>query len=141
MSEEENRSWFGRHKILSALIVIFIAIIALVAFQPQPQGEKAPETHKEMQTLIELTGSGSKSTEKFTVDGDWDLEWDYNCSNFGQPSNFIVNVFNEDATQNFDNASVNQLGATGKDVQHYHKDGIFYLQVTSTCDWHIKVKG
>jgi hypothetical protein len=88
-----------------------------------------------------LQGSGTKQTQKFTAASDWDLEWSYDCSNFGQQGNFIVTVYDSDGTMSFDNTAVNQLGKSGSDVQHYHKGGTYYLSVNSECSWHIVAKG
>ena len=40
----------------------------------------------------------------------------------------------------FNNAGVNQLGASGSDTEYYHTGGNYYLEVNSECDWHIKVQ-
>src|ERR1700694_1535848 len=40
--------------------------------------------------LLDLTGSGTKTTQKFNAAGDWDLTWTYDCSAFGQQGNFQV---------------------------------------------------
>ncbi len=98
----------------------------------------APKTP---QVLIDLPGSGSKQTQKFTAAGDWDLEWSYDCSSFGQQGNFIVTVYNNDGSMSLENSAVSQLGKNSTDVQHYHKGGIFYLDISSECSWHVTAKG
>src|SRR6266542_2143234 len=45
------------------------------------------------QTLLKLKGSGTKTTQKFTAAGDWDLDWSYDCSGFGAQGNFQVFVY------------------------------------------------
>ena len=92
------------------------------------------------QTLLNISGSGTKTTQKFTASGDWDLVWTYNCAAFGDGGNFIVDVKNGDGTDS-DNQGVNQLGAKGSDTEHFHVPGTFYLEVTSECSWTIKVVG
>ena len=99
------------------------------------------ETPVTMQTLLDISGSGSKSTAKFTAASDWDLNWSYDCNNFGQDGNFQVYIYNGDGTLSFANSLINQLGKSGADVEHYHNGGTFYLTVNSMCKWKIQVKG
>ncbi len=93
------------------------------------------------QSLLKINGSGSKSTAKFTAAGDWDLNWSYDCSNFGYKGNFQVFVYNGDGSMSFSNSGVNQLGMSDSGVEHYHSGGTFYLTVNSECSWKIEAKG
>jgi hypothetical protein len=93
------------------------------------------------QTLLDVSGSGSKTTAKFTAASDWDLNYTYDCSNFGDQGNFQVMIYNGDGSMSFDNVAVNELGASGTDVEHYHKGGTYYLVVNSECKWKVSVKG
>lgn len=145
-----KRWWFW----VLAVIVLFIIIGASGSSKPGTSIPAPAETGSTvantatkteapatMQTLLDITGSGSKSTAKFTAAGDWDLNWSYNCSNFGQQGNFIVSIYEGDGTMSFSNSGVNQLGKSGADVEHYHNAGTFYLTVNSECKWKIQVKG
>jgi len=100
-----------------------------------------PTPARQPQTLLDLSGSGSKTTQKFTAARDWDLTWSYDCSNFGSQGNFEVFVYNGDGTLSFQNAPINQLGAKGNDVEHYHTGGTFYLVMNSECGWHVIATG
>jgi len=93
------------------------------------------------QTLLDLAGSGTKSTQKFTAASDWDLNWSYDCSNFGYKGNFQVYIYGGDGTMSLQNVGVNQLGNKDSGVEHYHSGGTFYLEVNSECDWTVNVKG
>src|SRR5258708_4781597 len=94
------------------------------------------------QVLLDLSGSGSKSTQTFAAPGNWDLAWTYDCANFGMQGNFIVFVYNAtDNSPSFQNQAVNQLGTKGSDVQHYHQGGTFYLEINSGCNWTVKATG
>jgi hypothetical protein len=108
-----------------------------VAAQQAPPAQAATAP----QVLLDLTGSGSKTTAKFTAAHDWDLNWSYDCSNFGYQGNFQVFVYSGDGSMSLGNAGVNQLGNSGADVEHYHSGGTFYLVVNSECKWKIQVKG
>lgn len=99
----------------------------------------APTIAAAPQTLLELSGSGSKTTQKFTAAGDWDLAWTYNCANFGGSGNFQVFITADDPSTLV--TPVNQLGASGSSVEHYHDAGTFYFEVNSECNWTVKVTG
>jgi hypothetical protein len=89
--------------------------------------------------LLDKTGSGINKTPDFTAAGDWEIDWSYDCSNFGQNGNFAITVFNSDGS--LADVAANQLGAKGSDVANEHQGGTFYLQMNSECDWHVIVKG
>ena len=105
---------------------------------PAPAPKPAPTAP---QTLLEISGSGSKTTESFTTAGAWNLTYSYDCSSFGDRGNFQVFIYNGDGSMSFSNSGVNQLGASGSDTDYYHTGGTFYLEVNSECSWHIQVKG
>lgn len=101
----------------------------------------APSSLPQPQTLLDLKGSGSKTTEFFTTAAsDWDLNWTYDCSSNGDRGVFQVYINNSDGSSSR-NSSVNQLGKSGSDVEHFHTGGKFYLEVNSTCSWTINAKG
>ncbi len=141
---------------LAALIVLIVIVVVATGGRsgspasqpaapdkPTTQTSKQPvaSTPKQPQTLLDLSGSGTKQTQVFAAASDWDLAWTYNCSNFGDQGNFVVEVMNRDTSPSFENQSVNQLGSKGSDVQHYHKGGSFYLSINSECNWTVKATG
>lgn len=95
------------------------------------------------QVLLDIQGSGSKSSQTFSAKRDWDLTWTYDCSSaFGGKGNFVVDVFNAaDNSQNFTNQGINQLGAKDSGVEHYHSGGTFYLEVLVGCNWTLRATG
>ena len=105
---------------------------------PAPAPKPAPVAP---QTLLDISGSGSKTTESFTAASAWNLTYSYDCSNFGGRGNFQVFIYNGDGSMSFSNSGVNQLGASGSDTDYYHTGGTYYLEVNSECSWHITVKG
>jgi hypothetical protein len=111
---------------------------AAAATQPASAPAAAPAA---MQTLLDISGSGSKTTESFTAAGPWDLIWSYDCSSFAEKGNFAVFVYDNNGNMSFDNSGVNQLGASGSDTEYYHTGGTYYLEVNSECNWHMQVKG
>ncbi|MFI1091083.1 hypothetical protein [Streptomyces sp. NPDC020917] len=94
---------------------------------------KASAAPKPKVVLAE-SGHGIKNTVRFTVHGDWDLRYTYNCSSFGYQGNFIVTGMGGD----FPDVMVNEMGMKGSDVTHQHDGGTIYLQVDSECNWTVK---
>jgi len=103
---------------------------------PSPQPVK-PAT---LQVLLDLQGSGGKQTNKFTVDGLWDLMWSYDCT-VGGRRYFVAEVYDANGTISHTNSPVSQLGVKHNDIQHYHQAGTYYLNILSGCSWHVTVKG
>lgn len=148
---------------LRIVIVIIILIIAGIQMsgpkEQQPQGQTpstqtqtsqsetrqstnnqaTTQTQQEPQTVLDLSGNGSKSTQTFTVGNNWEIKWNYDCSNFGYQGNFMVSVYNSDGTMSYKNAMINKLGNSDSDTDYYHSAGTYYLNVNSMCDWEIQV--
>ena len=104
---------------------------------PQPTPAPAPV---QPQTVMSLSGSGSKSTQIFTVGNSWQMNWSYDCSNFGDQGNFQVFIYTSDGSMSFDNAPVNEEGMSGSDIEYYHTGGSYYIEVNSECNWKVTVQ-
>lgn len=63
---------------------------ALWAPDTSPATAKASPVAKAPAVLLELSGSGTKTTQTFAVKGNWDLAWAYDCTSTGYDGNFIV---------------------------------------------------
>ena len=121
-------------------VIILFIIIGASGGKGQPK-ESIPANDKPAtQTLLNLSASGTKTTQKFTAASDWDLDWSYNCSNFGPQGNFQVMIYNGDGSLSLKNALINQLGKSDSGVEYYHNSGTYYLVVNSECSWEIQVK-
>jgi hypothetical protein len=114
--------------------------------QIQAQQAKVNQDLQQVQTktpqtsIMNISGTGTKTTQKFTVLGDWDLQWIYDCSKFyGGQGNLQVMVYNGDGSISLANNLVNQLGSKDQGVENYHTGGTFYLVVNSECGWGIQV--
>jgi len=95
------------------------------------------------------SGPGGETTEVFTVDGDWDLRWSYDCS----PS--LRNLFRmvdhcdlfltvkqmSDCQVSPENQGINQHRVKDQGVVHYHAGGTFYFVVESDGSWTATVTG
>lgn len=108
---------------------------------PEKKVDAPAPTPSAPQVLLDLSGKGTKTTQKFTAGGDWDLNWSYDCSNFGQDGNFQVFIYDGSGQMSFRNSPVNQLGGSDSGVEHYHNGGTFYFTVNSVCNWKIQVQG
>jgi hypothetical protein len=88
-------------------------------------------------TLLDLQGSGSRSTETFKTGDEWDLQWTYDCAKLGSS---IFQVYIKGKGNGLVTLiDVNQMGKSGQGVEHYHKGGTYFFEVNSGCDWTIKV--
>lgn len=147
-SSEAVKSIPTRNKVLFAGLVLISSVIVLFVFLDDwrinlGRSISSAETHANMHgasntLLLSLTGSGTKSTQTFSVPQEWSLAWTYDCSSFGQTGNFIVSVYNSDGTPS-DVSGVNQLGRSGSDTEYFHQGGNLYLVVNSECRWIIRV--
>ena len=102
---------------------------------PAPTPAPAPQS----EVLLQLKGSGTKSSQTFTAPSSWTLAYTYDCSNFDNSGNFQVYIQSADGGFN-DLSPVNELGASGSDTEYYHSGGQFYLEVNSECDWTVTAK-
>jgi hypothetical protein len=160
---DKKKNWFKRHKvvtILSALVVLLFivsanskpstpqantqvgGVVAHIAAPSDPNSTPVSQpTPTQKKTILSLDGNGDKQTQKFTVSGDWDLEWSYDCSSRGIDSGaYYATIYNDDGTRSYENPEVSQSLVKSSDTQHYYKDGTFYLNISSTCSWHVNVK-
>jgi hypothetical protein len=139
-----------RRAVVAAVLSMLVSGCGSPTSAPSTQGQVASPSP---QVLLDLKGSGTKTTEKFTAAGDWDLEWSYDCTagliqNGVVPSgyhcSFIVHVKQPDGHFSAENQGVSQLGVKDQGVENYHTGGTFYLEVQVCCSdnsWTIKVTG
>ena len=124
--------------------------------QPPTSSPAAPDTTVAAaapQLLLDLQGSGTKSTQTFTAAANWDLQWSYDCTAgltsdgaipTGYHCSFIVHTADVSGHLVPGILSVNQLGVKDQGVEHYHQGGTFYLEVQICCadsSWAVKVTG
>jgi hypothetical protein len=93
---------------------------------------------------VTQNGSGTATTSSFKVPSSWNLGWSYDCSqNLGGQGNFIVDIYDDygqKSQPDFDNQGINQLGAKGQGVEHYHSGGNSkFLKIGSECPWTVTV--
>jgi hypothetical protein len=101
--------------------------------------------------LVDESGSGpgGETTEVFTVQGDWDLHWSYDCSSsLGNQypkldqCDFSLTVKQlSDCQVSPENQGIAQHGVPDHGVVHYHTGGTFYFLVDSYGSWTFTVTG
>ncbi len=107
---------------------------------PTPAPAPAPVPHVQ-QVLLQVSGSGTKSTQTFTAPSSWTLDYSYDCSSYGYKGNFQIMTYTADGNMDFSNTPVNQLGKSGSDTEYYHSGGQLYLEINSECSWTVTAKG
>lgn len=119
-----------------------LTLAACTPAQTNPPAEPAPTTVSattapaSSKVVLTVKGDGGKSTKTFTVRGDWDIEYTYDCRDvYGGTGNF--QVWNEET--GLANTYINDLGAKGDDVAHQHLGGTLALKVNTLCRWTLKV--
>lgn len=107
--------------------------------------------YRQSGVLVEQQGSGpgGETTEVFTANGDWDLQWSYDCSS-GLGSqypktatcDFYLTVKELSYCQvSAENPGIIEHGAPNHGVAHYHTGGTFYFVVDSYGSWAFTVTG
>jgi hypothetical protein len=88
------------------------------------------------QVLMKSSGTGQKQTQEFTAAGNWDLAYNYDCSNAKGLELFQMYVYDGDG--GLAGVGANSMEAKGNDVTHQHQGGTFYVEVNTACKWNIK---
>jgi len=99
-------------------------------------------------------GAGGETTEVFTVDGNWDLRWSYDCSPSlsdlyplspaakADPCYFNVAVKEfSDCAVSGPNQGVNVHARKSQGVVHNREGGTFYFVVDYVGSWTVTVTG
>ena len=69
----------------------------------------------------------------------WNLEWSYDCSKTGGRGVFVVDVFKADRTPDFVHPGISYEGDSDSGVYRVQETGRFYLEITTTCAWTVRV--
>jgi hypothetical protein len=78
------------------------------------------------------------STPSFSQTGPWTMAWSFDCTSYGSPGNFGVNV-NQPSNDLNDDIGPNELAMSGSGTDFYYDAGTFNLDVISECDWTINI--
>ena len=105
-----------------------------------PSGTASPPAAGGPGVLARFSGSGAKTTRRFTVpgSGNWELKWSYDCASLGSKGHFAVTEDQAGPT----GVTVNERGLHGRGVTHAYGDaGRHYLVVNSECAWRLTAVG
>ena len=149
LSPDGKFYWSLPRGVLLLLVLMMVIAIVLAAGshntttgQPSVTVSPSNSTHSQASTvagvLLDQSGSGIGNTPSFTTSGDWEIDWSYDCTNFGQSGKFAIFVFNPYGS--LADVAANQQGTKGAVVSNEHHGGSYYLEVDSPCDWHVTVK-
>jgi hypothetical protein len=121
---------------LIMFFLIFNALTSLAnagqqyAATPQPASASSGGT-----TVMELSHTGSFTTQQFTVASDWAVSYSYDCSKIsGDDAGFVLSVQGGDYM-----VPTSKQGIKGEDTYYGHDAGTYYLVITSDCAWHLRV--
>lgn len=84
------------------------------------------------------TGNATEAVSSSSAAG-WNMEWSYDCSKTGGRGIFVVDVYDSDHTPDFNHPGVSEEGDQDAGVYHVPGSGRFYLEITTTCRWTLKV--
>jgi len=103
---------------------------------PSPKASPTPPAKK---VLLDKSGSGISKTAIFTTPSEWEIDYTFDCTNFGFQGNFQIYVY--DGSSALVDVPANQLGMKGSDTIFEHNlSGPYYLEMNSECKWHVVVK-
>ena len=87
------------------------------------------------------SGTGNTTIKSFAAASSrgWDLRWSYDCSTTGGTGIFVIDIFKADRTPDFKFPGVNEEGDKDSGMYHVPEQGNFYLDITTTCSWKVKV--
>jgi len=102
---------------------------------PARTAHRRPTPAPTPQILLDVQGSGIKTTQRFQAPDEWAIVWSYDCSGtYGGNGNFAIMVEGDHM-----DVAANQLGVSGHDVSYEHSGGSVYLEMNSECAWHVRV--
>jgi hypothetical protein len=110
---------------------------------PRPTATPTPRPVPTFATLLTLSGTGIKSSKSFNWSGhSIDVDYSFNCSNFGTKGNFILMFYGANSLgPTVPDILVNDVadkgGSTTTEYLHYlsGSTGPFHVDVNSECQW------
>jgi hypothetical protein len=89
--------------------------------------------------LLDISGSGSHQSNKFTAIGSWDISWQAQADPNTTGSFIAINIYDPEGNPVAATINANlDAGATKSDVVHMHYAGTVYLDISAVSTWHIK---
>ena len=85
--------------------------------------------------MKEWSGDGIKDTEKFTVGGEWRIDWDFTPGQFSG----IMQIYVYSDGGQVSGVAANTQKA-GPDTSFQHQAGTYYLKINSSGAWKVAVQ-
>ncbi len=133
---------------LFALLLAVTLVIAIVQVatgkvsltpspsSPPPQASSSPSTvATSLGSLLDVSGTGPKITGRFVAKAGWDMAWSYDCGQ--NAGGFSATVYEANNQISFNASGVSDFGARANGVKHYTTPGTYFLQISSSCSWHV----
>ena len=113
---------------------LFAAVVLAMASCNGPAGSTQPHV------LLQTSGSGNQTTSPFTASRPWSIAWSFDCG-ADSGGSFFLDLYNAtDHTPDFKNRGIAAEGEQkAADTTRFANPGMFYLEVTTTCAWTIRV--
>jgi zinc-ribbon domain len=101
------------------------------------QGQPASFKPNQGQVLLDTSGTGTQSTQRFTATGNWEIHYSFACQ--ADTANFSITSYQGDGTYGdlLENLVTKNLDKT----QYIHKSGTWYLKIEGDCPWRVTVHG
>ena len=91
--------------------------------------------------LLDLVAIGDDDTDAFTSrPKDWQLEYVFQCWNFGRPGHFSIDIQRLDGSPTH-LQGVQEHAQSGVKSYVYTPGGSYRLDIRSNCRWRVKVSG
>jgi hypothetical protein len=106
-----------------------------IGYTVEFRGPSAASTRPVSGVLLDVSGTGTKKTKTFTVTGDATIQYSWNCGD--GPS--IFQMFRYHSNGEPADVDANTMQSRGNDTTYIHEHGSFYLNMNTTCTWHVVV--
>ena len=103
----------------------------------KPTTQTAPA---EPLVLLDESGDGIHNTATFIAPQNWDLKWEAR-NNTGLSVCGMQAFLKSPGSEAPVDVPINQVvqNKTAADLTHLHRSGTFYLNMNSTCSWHVQI--
>lgn len=99
------------------------------------EGTSSESAARSWEVAASWSGEGIKTTEAFTVGGEWAIEWNTRPGRYG---NMNFQIYTHRADGALSDVDANIIGA-GQDISYKHRAGSYYLMVNSGQPWTVVI--
>jgi hypothetical protein len=106
---------------------------------PQPSRVLSTPLALSSRVLVDTSGKGNASTQRFSVAAAWLVTATYDCSTAGTRDRFAVELMEADGDAS--GLIIDTRGRTGNAFSIQQRQDTFSLRIISSCAWKLKVEG